>query len=283
MKSRTFLCSLVLGFQLVWPGSQLLAAPEISRKINGGTIREVQTPKDAEHYEATLFWEPDGGEPVVIDRAERSLKFDPHWTLRNGYFDGNQIALWRTKVTGMTEYWQFTEKEGSWRMTGRAFLGTTSGEGFEVARFTSVRTLELLNGNKVSVRFEITEQPRSGDVLYRKVLRNGVEWVAPGTFVGTETEESLAAEAAKSGAAAVAPAPTPAPTPVPVEKPVVSQEKSPQTKGQSEKASATEVAASGSENASGFSMKQVLAIVLALLGIFIAWALRKPLGRLFRS
>lgn len=283
MKSHLVFFALFLGFQLVWPCSALVAATEILRRINGGAIKEVQTPKDAEHYVATLYWQPDGGAPVVIDRAERSLKLDPHWTLTDGYFDGNRIALWRTKATGMMEYWGFVLKEGSWQMTDRAFLGSTTDVGFDKAQFTSVRTLELLNHNKVSVRFEITEQPRGGDPFYRKVLRNGVEWAPEGTVVGTEGEALLAAARAKPGAAAVAPAPTPAPTPVSVEKPVPSQEKSPQAKGQSEKASATEVAASGSENASGFSMKQVLAIVLALLGIFIAWALRKPLGRLFRS
>ncbi|WP_075088799.1 hypothetical protein [Verrucomicrobium spinosum] len=180
------------------PAPEARARKEIVRRINGGIIKEVQTHKDAEHYVATLYWMPDGGVPVVIDRSERSLKFDPHWTLRAGYFEGNRIALWRTKATGMTEYWGFTEKEGRWQLTDRAFLGTTSGEGFDNAQFTSVRRLEFLNGNKVSVRFEITEQPRSGDAVYRKVIRNGVEWAAPGTFVGTETEESLAALAAKS-------------------------------------------------------------------------------------
>lgn len=181
---------------------------EISRKINGGTIKEILTPKDAEHYVATLYWQPDGGEPVVIDRAERSRIVDPQWTLSAGYFDGNKIALWRIKSSNLTEYWGFTEKEGNWKLTDRAFLeSATVMPDFNKAHFTSVRTLELLKGKKVSVRYEVTEQPRGGDALYRKVLRNGVEWTLEGTVVGTEAEALLAAIRAKSGATVAAPAP----------------------------------------------------------------------------
>jgi hypothetical protein len=179
---------------------QKLMKPPISLKIRGGTIKEVRTHADAETYMATLSWEPDGGAPVVLDQSEHSSKRDPNWTLHTGYFDGNKIALWRVSALNSTEYWGFTQKEGKWQLTDRAMLESITFLNFDKAEFSSSRVLELSKDKRVLTKFEVTEESRGGHPLYRKVLRNEIEWSPHGTVVGTESLSLMNAQAQKQDA-----------------------------------------------------------------------------------
>lgn len=163
---------MLLSVVLAVPGRTAAAADEISLKINGGTVRQAQS---------ILYWEPDGGTRVVLDRSVRNSTPDMHWTLSAGYFDGDKIALWRGNAPGGTEYWGYSLKEGKWQLTDLATLGTTTGLNFDEVRFSSIRVLEFLRKKRVVFKFEITEEPQEGDALYRTVLRNECEW-KPGSF-----------------------------------------------------------------------------------------------------
>src|SRR5687768_10299948 len=94
MRSHPVSFAILLSAVLAVAGTSS-AADNIALKINGGTVRQMKAPPSGGTYQATLYWEPDGGTPVVLDDSGRSSKHDMHWTLSAGYFEGNKIALWR--------------------------------------------------------------------------------------------------------------------------------------------------------------------------------------------
>lgn len=160
----------------------------------------------------------------MLHQSEWSSLRDPQLTLRTGYFEGNKIALWRVSATNATEYWGFTQKNGEWQLTDMAELESITFLNYDQVRFSSARVLELLIRKKVVTRFEITDEPRGDHSLYRKVLRNELEWAPLGTVVGTESQEFRKAQAQahpqarKPGTEPVAVRVSDAPTP-PVEIP----------------------------------------------------------------
>ena len=121
---------------------------------------------------------------VHADKTRSEVSIVSGWAIVAAFNKGSELALIQGAGNGMLEYWRFERRGSNWGLAARAALG--SDPLLDRVEFLALDSFKFHTKGKSPGTFKVTDEPRSGDRLYRQVLKNGVLHTTPGICIGNE-------------------------------------------------------------------------------------------------
>lgn len=152
-------------------------------KFNHGEIA-VERRNMNGRFEDTFIWRTDQGVERIIERLSGKQEENAYCTVEGAFSEGGQIALIVSQGNGHLEYWRYGISHDKCELQVKAALDHPIV--LKAIEFTAIDQFKFLSKRNPPDSYAVTGKPRSGDKLYREVMKNGLKLEAPSFFLSSE-------------------------------------------------------------------------------------------------
>jgi len=157
--------------------------PLLSAKVDGGLVFTSLDSSRAGAHGIQIWVKPDSAEPELVYTSHGAFEDDN--ALSAAFLSDHELAVIMGTPREGDIYWRFerTPDRKNWQMVAKADVDIVGmAERFD---FTSAREFVAVIGRgEHDHHFQVTDESRAGDPLYKRVLRDGEEYFGATFFPG---------------------------------------------------------------------------------------------------